>query len=212
LDRGRIILWFDECLGAVVMLAKTSALRSSCQCLLPAALISLVFFVPGRSAADQPAKQPAAAAAMGELKIEGKFIEGITLERESGGRTFDPNNTIVLGRPGPSVSLPAGTYRLRGIDLQGGYTCSPPMAVVKDGIRYESSFVLAADSPHVLRIGAPLNPTVTAYRDGPRIRFAYSLTDGAEERRYYKSVGGEPPRFAILQGDHVVGTGTFEYG
>jgi len=180
-------------------------------------VLATVFFVclgPGLSAADQPTKKPAAGPAMGELKIEGKCIERLTLERKRETRVFDPNDTIVLNRPGPRVSLPAGTYCVKRIELEGGYISLPPMAIVVEGVRYENSFVLTADKPHVLKIGAPLNPTVLADRQGSRIRWAYRLVD-AEWREYSKDPDQERATFTIYQGDRIVGSGrfeSFEYG
>ena len=199
------------------MLAKISALRSSCQCLLLAALISLVFFAPGRSAAGQPAKQPAAPTSMGELKIEGKLIEELTLERKPENRTFDPSNTIVLNRLGATVSLPAGTYRVKAIELQGGYLCVPPATgivedpVVGRGAVFEDWFALTPDKPHVLKLGAPLKPTVTADRLGGALWLSYRLED-ADGRWYVREKADKPPRFAVYQGDRIIGSDTFEFG
>ena len=54
--------------------------------------------------------------AQGELKLEGKYIKQLTLERED-------SNKVKFDQPGESIKVAVGKYRLREVQLEGGYAC-----------------------------------------------------------------------------------------
>jgi hypothetical protein len=123
---------------------------------------------PQASTADPP---------MGRLVLEGEGIERLVLEKPS-----DPRNPIHLRQPASEVVIAPGEYRVREVHLKGGYHCYPPASVSEHGtVREVSRFTIDADTPCVLRIGAPLKPTLKVVRENRTLRMAYSLLDASEK-------------------------------
>jgi hypothetical protein len=146
-----------------------------------------------------------------ELKIEGHSILSLTLLKESG----VPGN-IAEGlagekhvRPGTSLWLPAGRYRVEGVELEGGYRSSA-------SYRHDDEwFELAPGKPQQLVIGAPLSPQVTVKRHGKFLEMSYDPVDAAGRSYGWSTGAGQrpaPPRFTVYKNDEVLGSGSFEYG
>ena len=152
-----------------------------------------------RSAGPRPAT--------GKLILEGKHIEKLILS--------GPQGRQVLTRPAATVSLPLGQYVIEQIELEGGYTTYPNLGPYADRLT-ANLFTLVAGKPYRSNIGAPLNPSVTVKRAGRLLTLDYQLLDG-DGRKYRRSgplVTDESlkPKFAVYQGDRLVGSGSFEYG
>lgn len=145
-------------------------------------------------AKEQPARDPSDC----ELIIAGKHIEKLSLVNKAG---LDK----VIVRPGPSIFLPPGRYRIQEIQLQEGYTFNDYSGSA------ENRFTLSPDAPYKLMAGAPLTPGVTVKRQGRMLTMDYQLLD-AEGRKYINRANTNPPRFDIYQGDQKIASGSFEYG
>ncbi len=145
------------------------------------------------------------------LEIKGDSIANLTLISQGD----DPTGTGdgLAGkrfvRPGKTLLLPAGRYRLETVELDGGYQCQSLYAWGDDW------FELGPGKPNELVVGAPLSPKVTARRHGQFLQMDYDLVDAAG-RSYAKATeSGErliPPRFTVYKGDEVLGSESFEYG
>lgn len=143
------------------------------------------------------AQQPEAA--KGELKIEGTHIVRLVLERQDKHREEWSNLS-------GSISMPAGTYRVQQIELQGGY--SYPALGVAD----LAQISISPDKPAILRAGGPLRPAVRTERQGRVLILNYELM-GIGDEKYRPAVTPQnPPSFTIYKGDKAVISGQFEYG
>lgn len=152
--------------------------------------------------------------AMGRLVLEGEAIERLILEKRS-----DSTSPIHLHQPAPSVPIPAGDYRVKEVRLQGGYRCLPPRGIADletDEVREVGWFTVGADTPYVLRIGAPLKPTLKVVRENRSLRMAYSLLDASEQEfwTYYPQDGGREKiaDFSVYCGGQLVGSGILDPG
>jgi hypothetical protein len=172
-----------------------TALRPDGCCALLACslLLSAVAF------AAEPAKQGAARdSAACELVLEDEGIEKLTLVDDEGlWKEF--------ARPGRSIFLPPGRYRIQEIWLKTG--------------EYERDLnpggqdllTLSPERPSRLKVGATLSPTVTAKRRGRLLVLGCQLRD-AEGRKYFAGDRTNPPQFTIYQGDREIASDSFEYG
>jgi hypothetical protein len=134
------------------------------------------------------------AAAQGELKLEGKHIKKVVLERED-------SNKVAFDKPGESIKLAVGKYILREVQLEGGYVCRYPR---------DSSIEIGEDKPAVLKVGAPLKQIVEVSREDRVLRLDYGLLGiGGEE--YVNSDSNKPPAFTVYKGDKKIASGTFKY-
>jgi len=163
-------------------------------------LVAFSLVLPAVATAAAPAKERAAEdASTCELLLEGRGIEKLTLVNELGLRKE-------ITRPGRSVRLPPGKYRIEEIRLhrlQGGYHTEPRT----DG---QQVLRLSPDKPCRLKIGAIL-PHVTAKRQGRLLTLDCEVRD--DDGRKYTNAGHiNPPRFTIYQADQEIASGTFEYG
>jgi hypothetical protein len=134
--------------------------------------------------------------AQGKIKLEGKYVNQLVLEREDG-------NKVTFDQPGESIKVAAGKYRLREVQLESGYACQ---------IWSDANWVeVGEDKPAVLKVGAPLKQIVTAERQGRALELDYKLLGiGGEE--YVNSDSNKPPTFTVYKGDKRIASGTFEYG
>jgi len=135
-----------------------------------------------------------------ELTIQGDAILSLRLEGENhAGRQFN--------RPGKTLRLPAGRYRVLQVDVEDGYVSNP---------RYRGDdgwFELTPERPYELAVGAPLLPTVSARREGRFLSMKYDLLDAAGRKYASPNVDRRsPPRFVVFKDDQEVGAGAFEYG
>ena len=178
----------------VVVRAVTNMLKAVCSC---AVLIILMQPMSLLCSAELKGKRSEPVASDCQLKIEGKFVKMLTLVDEKGGQK-------TLKNPGPSVSLPAGKYRLQQIELEGGYSC--PVLSTQDGW-----FRLTPGKPHQLKVGAALTPKVKATRQGRILKLDFEMLDG-DGRRYTGSDRANPPQFTVSKDGREIGSGSFEYG
>ena len=161
-------------------------------------LVVLTIVPAGLRSAEPATEQPADDGTPCQLNINGGHIEKLTLASKTG-RVFE------FDHPGSSVTLPAGQYRVRRVELKGGYSgFGQPTAE-------DYWFTLAPDKPHELEVGAPLTLSVEATRRGSRLTLDYALND-ASGRKYIDSQRAELPAFTVYKGEEKVGSGSFEYG
>jgi hypothetical protein len=186
--------------------------RLSRMCL--AIFATLLFPAVGLPAVERTPAKPPSAPAMGQLKIEGKAIERLSLAKRIGKGDASSEKPLVLNSPGSTVSLPVGDYLLERIELKGGYVCNVPFRVFgpnNQELRAPQWLTIGPDQPCVLKIGAPLKATLRTYRQGRVILIAYDLLD-SEGRRYASTKRGSPPRFTVSCDGREVASGSFEYG
>jgi len=136
--------------------------------------------------------------AMGELKLEGKYIERLVLRHKNG-------RTETFNRLEETIKLPVGEYRLQEVRLEGGYTCRILRVSTRDWI------TIAEDKPAVLRVGAPLKQTVKAQRQGRILTLNYELL-GAGSEKYTSGNRSKPPTFTVYKGDKKIASDKFEFG
>ena len=141
---------------------------------------------------------PVAAPSNGWIELEGKSTESLTVEGRNGIQR-------VLERPGSHVPLPAGEYRLRGVQLQGGYHWQ-----LLPGAE-EPWFRVDAGATHKVEAGVPLRPHATASPGAGYLVLDADLRDAAG-RKYGGPRQGNPPRFVVTKNGREVGSGSFEYG
>jgi len=135
--------------------------------------------------------------ALGELKLQGKYIERLVLRRKDG-------RTERFDRPAETIKLPAGEYRLQEAHLKGGYTCRSS--------RTSGDWVtVAEDKPAVLKVGPPLKQTVRAQRRGRILALNYQLL-GVGGEMYTSANRNKPPTFTVYKGDKEIASDKFEFG
>jgi hypothetical protein len=141
-----------------------------------------------------------------ELKIEGKFVERLVLQRLwKGGPDI---KQIVLDHPGASVKLPAGEYHVKEIHLQGGYLCELPIIKGITGADAEKYgwFPLSPDKPYLIHVGNTLKPSLSVYRVGQLLRLQYTFCDEGD-RTYTNENCNLLPKFTVLLNDEPIGSG-----
>ncbi len=154
-------------------------------------------------AVAMPAKAAAEGAAC-ELKIRGHSIARLTLVDKAG------RSGVRFDKPGKSVRLAAGTYRVEKVELEGGYATD-----VRPG-QGQDWFEVTSEGPNELVVGAPLYPTTTVTRYGGFLKLNYETLDGAG-RGYGKGADSAnrnppPPKFSVYKDGEKIGSGSFEYG
>ena len=146
-----------------------------------------------------------------ELKIEGHSILSLTLIKMD-----DPSSGTSHGlagekhmRPGKSLQLPAGRYRVVRVEVAGDYESS-------DGVAGEEPwFDLSRDQPCQLVIGAPLFPSVDVTRHGKFLEMNYELVDAAGRKYSFMSQNAprpDPPQFTVYKNGRMLGSDSFAYG
>jgi hypothetical protein len=147
----------------------------------------------GQESREEAGQTPA----QGELKLEGKHIKQVTLERR------EDRNKLKFDQPGESIKLAVGKYFLRKVQLEGGYACQ---------IWSDANWVeVGKDKPAVLKVGAPLKQIVKATRQGRVLALDYKLV-GMGGESYTNFDRSKPPTFTVYKGDKKIASGTFEYG
>ena len=139
------------------------------------------------------------ASMMGELKIEGKYIERLVLRRE------DNNEREEFRRPEQIIKLPTGKYRLHEVHLEGGYIC-----YASRGSQRHLTSVTSDETP-TLKIGAPLKQTIKVNRQGRNLVMNYELL-GVGGEKYTGGNSGEKPTFTVYKGNKEIASDKFEYG
>lgn len=136
------------------------------------------------------------ASTMGELKLEGKYIERLVLwQRDS--------RTQRLDHPAETIKLPVGEYSLAEIHLIDGYSCRL--------LSSDRKITITNDKPVVLKRGAPLVPKVEVQRQGTVLVLKYELL-GIGGEKYTSSDRSKPPTFAIYKGDKEIASDKFKFG
>ncbi len=133
------------------------------------------------------------ASTMGELKLEGKYIERLVLKQMNG-----PIKSI--DHPAETTKLPTGKYLLQEVRLIDGYSC-----------RKNQWVIIANDKPAVLKYGAPLKQTVKIKRQGSVLVLNYELL-GVGGELYTSSSRSKPPIFTIYKGDKEIASDKFKFG
>jgi len=180
------------------LIVKERDLRKKKQILRLAAVVfcALCFranAVLGEDAREEAAKKPA----QGELKLEGKYIKQLTLERR------EDRNRVDFDQPGEIIKIAVGKYLLREVQLEGGYACR---------IWSDANWVeVGEDKPAVLNAGAPLKQIVKAARQGRVLALNYELS-GIGGETYARDDRSNPPTFTVYKGGKKIASGTFEYG
>lgn len=165
----------------------------TCAILVASTLLARVL-LSAESEPEQPLADPTAC----QLNIVGKFVEKLVLVDEAG-------HTKQLNQPGPSVTLPAGQYRVSQVELKGGFQCTVA------GTEESDLFRLTPDEPHELQVGAPLNPSAKVTRQGRLLELDYQLLD-VSGHSYTNQDRENPPRFTVHKNGQEIGSGSFEYG
>jgi hypothetical protein len=154
--------------------------------------------VLGQETREEKGQEPV----QGELKLEGKCIKQLTLERED-------RKMVNFDQPGETIKIAAGRYRLQEVHLEGGYTCQAWM--VPEPERKQNWIEVGEDKPAVLKAGAPLKQILKAERQGRVLVLDYKLL-GIGGETYARDDRSNPPTFTVYQGDKKIASGTFEYG
>jgi hypothetical protein len=135
----------------------------------------------------------------GELRIEGTNISRLVLVGQD-------NHREEWSHVSGSLSLPAGTYRVQQIELQGGYSAFPA------GAGALAEIVISPDQPAVLKAGGPLRQTVSINRRGSVLVLNYGLVGIGDEEYRPATRSQEPPSFTVYKGNRTIASGKFEYG
>jgi hypothetical protein len=160
-----------------------------------ALVVLLVVAIPAKAGDDEVSC---------ELKIRGHSIVRLTLIEKT------RHSGVLFDKPGESVQLPAGKYRVEQVELEDGYAMAPQPGQRQDW------FEVTAAGPNELVVGAPLYPTTTATRHGGFVQLDYDTVDGAG-RSYSKPLDytdgiPPPPTFTVYKDGEEIGSGSFEYG
>ena len=134
---------------------------------------------------------------MGEVVIEGSCIVELAV-------TADTKSAMVLKRPGSTITLPRGRYRISAVTLEGNY-------VARDYNPANGGFEVTPEKPTKIAAGAPLTPSLTVTRRGTILELNYELRDAAG-RKYSQESERQPPRFEVAQHGRKLGSGSFQYG
>jgi hypothetical protein len=164
-----------------------------------AVVLCVLCFAANAVLGEKASKEAGQTSAQGELKLEGKYIKQLTLERR------EDRNRVDFDQPGEIIKLAAGQYLLREVHLEGGYDCYIYQT------RNEDWITVDANKPGTLKAGAPLKQMVKAERQGRTLTLNYELL-GIGGETYASPDRSKPPTFTVYQGDKKIASGTFEYG
>jgi hypothetical protein len=164
-----------------------------------AALALVLTLVSTAAAAEQTRTTSAERSGLGLLEVEGEGIEKLTFQ------TNGRENREVT-RPGESVWLPPGEYRLAIVELKGGFSF-----LVWPSTQGPEWFTIGPDRPHRIRVGTPLRPTVTSRRKGTFLELDYELHDSMG-RQWVLLHRVVHPRFTVYQGDREIASDDFSLG
>jgi hypothetical protein len=135
---------------------------------------------------------------VGTLGLEGQGIERLVLQGSTGPRLFYYSRE-------PNLVLPADTYRLEEVVVQGNYSSS--------GLQIPAQVRVLTIEPGglvTLKLGVPLRQTVKIERWGRSLVLNYQLLGrGGESYTFTRRQGANPPAFTIYQGERQVDSGNF---
>lgn len=132
----------------------------------------------------------------GELRLEGQHIELLVLREKDG-------HLQQFNRPGETINLPIGKYRLQDVRLKNGFIYNSRPSTYK-------WFTVTQEEPAVYKVGAPLKQVVSIGRQGPILKIDYKLIGVGGET--YASTRSMRPRFTVFKNKTIVGGGEFEFG
>ena len=162
-------------------------------------LFYLLSFLPNFVHGEDAVKEAEKDSVQGELKLEGKYIERLVLDRIGGG------GREKIDQPKEVIKLQAGQYRLLEVRLTGRYTCHSWQ--IRDG----RMVTVSEDKPELLKVGAPLKQIVKAKRQGSLLVLDYEL-QGVGGETYTSGDRSKPPKFTVYKGDKEIASGQFEFG
>jgi hypothetical protein len=138
---------------------------------------------------------------LGELVIDGQFIRRLVLEGDAG--------LAILDSPTQPIFLPVGKYFVQAVYLQSAL--SKP--ALTSNVSRMPQFSVTAGTPYHLRVGGPLESSVTATASGNFLKLSYVLKGvGDEQYSVSNQNSGKPPGIAIYQGDRQLAAGNFQFG
>ncbi|KPK75480.1 MAG: hypothetical protein AMJ79_11130 [Phycisphaerae bacterium SM23_30] len=135
---------------------------------------------------------------LGKIKIEGKSVRELVLQRKDG-------ITKTFKKPGEVIELPIGEYHIYYVYLEGKYQSYAYRDSEVEWVKAEPN------EPGILKVGGPLKQGVKVRRRGRNLLLDYELW-GRGDEKYQNLDISKPPQFAVYQGDKKIGSGTFEYG
>jgi hypothetical protein len=141
-------------------------------------------------------------AKLGELELSGKFIQRLQLR--------DGQTVVVLDAPAETVRVPVGRYGEQQVRLGQGKTV---VHLERPYGQKSEVLVVSDDKPAKMIAGGPLTNTVSISRRGQQLVFSYRLVGPGDKT--YQLAGadrGNPPQFAVYQGDKKIASGKFEFG
>jgi hypothetical protein len=138
---------------------------------------------------------------VGTLHIEGEGIVRLVLQGSTGPRLFFYSRE-------PNLVLPADTYRLEEIVLQGSYSSS--------GLQIPSPARVLKIEPGgfvTVKLGPPLRQTIKIERWGRSLVLNYQLLGcSGESYTVTRRQGKNPPTFVIDQGGNNIASDNFAAG
>jgi len=144
----------------------------------------------------------------GELRLGGEYIDELVLDCEDG-------STKTFNRPGKTITLPAGRYRLNEVTLKGGFRREQESVYPEwdEHPKWDHTLpiVVTADKPVQLNTGGPLRQIVRVEKDSRYLRITHNFV-GVGGKRYFSTDQSRPPVFTVYRGDKKVASGQFEPG
>jgi hypothetical protein len=135
---------------------------------------------------------------LGEIAITGRFIELLSLEKDS-------DYAVLLHNPAPTVWIPAMTYSKVSVRLQHGADTATSVSDKIVSVKEKAQAQFA--------VGGPLKNLVTTRRSGGNLHLDYSLVGvGGEGYTLAAQDRLKPPKFAIYKDNRRLATGKFEFG
>ena len=156
-------------------------------------MLLAIFGIAAVAAEDSPKDEASCT-----LFLDGHGIEKLALENERG-----EEKTFI--KPGESVALEPGRYRVSQIEIEGGYDYYGLFSIESQW------FTLAPGGQHRLRAGSPLTSRVEVEGRGRILELTYTLQDAAG-RNYRSNDRSNPPSFIVMKDGKQIGGGTFDYG
>jgi hypothetical protein len=144
---------------------------------------------------DQPAADQEK---LGELRVQGKFIKLLVLERSGGEHER-------IEEPGESIKLPVGRYRPTEVHLNKDFQSG------RWQLPYDEWITVSHDELATLKLGGPLEQKLEVKRRGTLLTLEHKLV-GIGGEQYTSRTRDKPPTFAAYKSDKKVGGGSFEYG
>ncbi len=139
--------------------------------------------------------------ALGELRLDGQFIQRLALE--------GPSGLVLLEQPGSAAKVPLGRYTVESVRLrQGGVEAIRTSPTTAAGV------AVSETGSGALAVGGPLTNSVSINRRGRTLVFNYQLLGaGGETYRLYRpGQARQPPEFAIFRGETKIWSDRFEFG